>query len=56
MYALRVREAINLLLLGEEGSYVPDMDASMEAKLADGFNARSACAGFIIIVVIIGVS
>jgi len=36
VYALRIREAIDPLPLGEEGFYVPDKDASVEAKLADG--------------------
>ena len=30
--------AIDLLLLGEEGLYVPDMDAEMETELADGYD------------------
>jgi len=29
---------IDPVLLREEGSYVPDMDASVEAELADGHN------------------
>ena len=38
MCVLRIREAIDFLLFREEGSYVLDMDAGVEAKLADGCN------------------
>jgi len=44
VYALRIREAIDLLPL-EEGSYVPDMDAGVEAELVDGLTTRTAHAG-----------
>ena len=37
-YVLRIRKVINLLLLKEEGSYMPDMDAGVEAELADSCN------------------
>ena len=32
--ALRIRDAIDPLLQGEEGSYIPDRDAGVETKLA----------------------
>ena len=38
MYDLRIRKVIDPLLLGEEGSHVPDMDTDVEAELADGCN------------------
>jgi len=36
--ALRIREATDPLLLGEEGSYVPYRDADEEVELADSGN------------------
>ena len=36
--ALKIREAIDPPFLEEEGSYVSDMDASVEAELTDGCN------------------
>ena len=53
MYALRIREAIDLLPL-EEGSYVPDMDAGVEAELVDGLTTRSARAEIVVTAVIAG--
>ena len=38
VYALRIREAIDPPLLREEISYMPDMDADVKTKLADGCN------------------
>ena len=38
VYALKIKEAIDPLLSGEEGSYVPDMDAGMETDLTDDYN------------------
>ena len=38
VYALRIRKVIDSFLLGEEGSYMPDTDAGVEAELADDCN------------------
>jgi len=38
VYALRIRKVIDLPLLEEEGSYVPDMDAGIEVELVDDYN------------------
>jgi len=38
VYALRIKEVIDPLLLREEGSYVLDMNAGVEVKLAHGYN------------------
>ena len=48
VYALSVRKTIDPLLLEEEGPYVLDIYARVEAKLLDGLTARSARAGFVV--------
>jgi len=38
VYPLRIREVIDPLILGQEGTNIPDMDVNVEAKMVDGCN------------------
>ena len=53
VYALSVRKTIDPPLL-EEGPYVLDMYARVEAKLTDGLTARYARAGFVVMTMTTG--
>jgi len=38
VYALRIKKAIDPILIGEEVSYIPNRGVGVEAKLADDYN------------------
>ena len=55
VYALKIKEVIDPLLSGEEGSYVPDMDAGMETELEEGCNCIICTYRSVVTVVVAGV-